>query len=133
VVDAADSPPLPAPDRGWRIAQLAQLAVAVYGGYFGAGIGILMLAILLALGLTNIHAMNGLKNFFGACINGVATAIFIASGAVDWQAVGPLLIGAVVGGYLGARLGRRVGQRIARHAVIAIGLLVTLLLLRQQI
>jgi uncharacterized membrane protein YfcA len=47
--------------------------------------------------------------------------------------VGPLLIGAVVGGYLGARLGRRVGQRIARHAVIAIGLLVTLLLLRQQI
>ena len=128
-----DEPPDPAVRGSRGLAVLAQLGVALYGGYFGAGIGILMLSILLALGLTNIHAMNGLKNFFGACINGVATAIFIASGAVDWQAVGPLLIGAVVGGYLGARLGRRVGQRIARHAVIAIGLLVTLLLLRQQI
>ena len=68
------------PDDGplaaWR--RSAQLAVAVYGGYFGAGIGILMLVVLGFLGLTDIHAMNGLKNFFGISINGVAAAFFLS-------------------------------------------------------
>ncbi|MDQ2870555.1 MAG: sulfite exporter TauE/SafE family protein, partial [Acidobacteriota bacterium] len=59
-------------------------AVAVYGGYFGAGIGILTLAVLGFLGIADIHASNGLKNFFGMCINGVAAAYFILRGAVEW-------------------------------------------------
>ena len=130
---AGEAPPPPEPSRGWRLAQIGQLLVAIYGGYFGAGIGILMLAILLALGLTNIHAMNGLKNFFGLCINLVAAAIFVANGAVDWVACLPLVVGAVAGGYLGARLARLVGQRIARHAVVVTGVLVTLILVLQQI
>ena len=81
---AAGREPAPAPDAwagraaGWLAAVLFQFAVAVYGGYFGAGIGILMLALLGFLGLDDIHAMNGLKNFFGLCINGVAAGYFIS-------------------------------------------------------
>jgi uncharacterized protein len=127
-----DEPPDPALRGSRSLAVLAQLGVAVYGGYFGAGIGILMLAILAALGLTNIHAMNGLKNFFGTCINGVAAAVFLMSGAVDWRAGLPLLVGAVAGGYAGARFGRFIGRDRARRAVIAVGVLVTALLLIQQ-
>lgn len=128
-----ETPPDPAVRGSRALAVASQFGVALYGGYFGAGIGILMLAILAALGLTNIHAMNGLKNFFGTCINGVAAAIFLVSGAVDWRAGLPLLIGAVAGGYAGAHFGRRIGRQRARQAVIAVGLVVTLLLLWQQI
>jgi len=115
------------------LAGLAQFGVALYGGYFGAGIGILMLVLLGALGLGDIHAMNGLKNFFGICINLVAAGIFLVSGLVDTHAVLPLLVGSVVGGYLGAVAGRKVGPIWARRAVVAIGVLVTLILIAQQI
>lgn len=128
-----DAPPDPAMRGSRGLAVAAQFGVAVYGGYFGAGIGILMLAILAGLGLTNIHAMNGLKNFFGTCINGVAAALFLATGAVDWRAGLPLLVGAVAGGYAGARFGRFIGRDRARQAVIVVGALVTLILLAQQI
>jgi len=128
-----ETPPDPAMRGSRLLAIAAQFGVAVYGGYFGAGIGILMLAILAGLGLTNIHAMNGLKNFFGTCINGVAAALFLASGAVDWRAGLPLLVGAVAGGYAGARFGRFIGRERARRAVIVVGVLVTTILLAQQI
>jgi uncharacterized membrane protein YfcA len=130
---APATPVAPRLGRSRLLAVVAQLGVAIYGGYFGAGIGILMLVILGALGLENIHAMNGLKNFFGICINGVAAAIFIAGGSVAWAAAGTVLVGAVVGGYVGARIARFVGQARARQGVVIIGLLVTLLLLLQEI
>ena len=85
-------------------AWLFQFGVSVYGGYFGAGIGILMLAVLGFLGLSDIHAANGLKNFFALCINGVAAVYFIARGAVNWPAALVLVAGAIAGGYAGARL-----------------------------
>ncbi len=110
-------------------AVLAHFAVAVYGGYFGAGIGILMLVILGYLGLSDIHAMNGLKNFFGLCINGVAAAIFLASGLVDLPSALVLLVGSIVGGYGGARFGRWIGPNGARAAVVVIGTFVGLVLL----
>jgi uncharacterized membrane protein YfcA len=106
-----------------------QFAVAIYGGYFGAGIGILMLAVLGFLGMSDIHAANGLKNFFGACINGVAAAYFIVRGAVDWRAAIVMIIGATLGGYAGARFAKRIGQGPARAAVIVIGFLVAGILL----
>lgn len=118
--------------RALAVAWFAQLAVAVYGGYFGAGIGILMLVVLGSLGLENIHAMNGLKNFFGMCINGVASAIFILSGRVDWPAALVMLAGAVLGGFAGANLGRYIGQAKARGAVVVIGLVLAVLLWWQQ-
>ncbi len=118
--------------RSLTVAWFAQLAVAVYGGYFGAGIGILMLVVLGSLGLQNIHAMNGLKNFFGLCINGVAAAIFIFAGRVDWPAALVMLAGAVLGGFAGANLGRYIGQARARGAVVVIGVVLAFLLWWQQ-
>jgi hypothetical protein len=130
---AENNVPHPATGRARFRAACAQTGVAIYGGYFGAGIGILMLTILGALGLRNIHAMNGLKNLFGIAINGVAAAIFIATGTVDWPSAGLLLLGAVPGGFGGARLGQRIGQLRTRQLVVAIGLLVTLILVLQRI
>jgi len=117
----------------WAVAAVLQLGVAIYGGYFGAGIGILMLALLGFLGLTDIHAMNGLKNFFNLCINFAAAGYFILRGAVSWPEAAVIAIGAVMGGYGGARFSRLIGQEKARAAVVVIGLLVTALLVWQQL
>jgi uncharacterized membrane protein YfcA len=113
-------------------AVLYQFGVGVYGGYFGAGIGILMLAVLGFLGLSDIHAANGIKNFFGMCINGVAAGYFIFRGAVDWPAALIMIAGAIAGGYAGAGFARQIGKEKARAAVIIIGFLVAALLLFQR-
>jgi uncharacterized protein len=111
---------------------LFQFGVGVYGGYFGAGIGILMLAVLGFLGLSDIHAANGIKNFFAMCINGVAAVYFIVRGAVDWPAALIMIAGAIAGGYAGALFARRIGREKARAAVVVIGLLVAAILLVEQ-
>ena len=102
-----------------------QFLVGIYGGYFGAGVGILMLAALGFMGLTNIHRMNGLKNWGGMCMNAVAAATFIIAGLVDWPVALAMAVGATAGGYAGARLAQQVGQRRVRQAIIVIGLLST--------
>jgi uncharacterized membrane protein YfcA len=102
-------------------AMLFQLFVALYGGYFGAGIGILMLAALSILGLTDIHQMNGLKNFFGGCINGVAAIYFIWAQMVYWPYAIIMALGAIAGGYAGAGVARRIGRTAVRRIVVAIG------------
>jgi uncharacterized membrane protein YfcA len=118
------------PARGrWTAAWLYQFGVGIYGGYFGAGIGILMLAVLGFLGLSDIHAANGIKNFFGMCINGVAAGYFIVRGAVDWPAAIVMIAGAIAGGYAGARFARKIGREKARAAVVVIGFLVAAILL----
>ena len=99
-----------------------QFGVAVYGGYFGAGIGILMLATLGAMGFANIHRMNGLKNWGAMCINAVAAITFVAGGIVIWPVACVMAAGGLAGGYGGARLALRVGQTWVRRAVVAIGL-----------
>lgn len=112
--------------RAWWVgAVVFQFFVGVYGGYFGAGIGILMLAALGLLGFTDIHRMNALKNLLAICINGVAAFYFIASGSVIWADVLLMTLAAVAGGYSGARLAYRLGRRFVRLAVIAIGLLMS--------
>ena len=118
--------------RQFVVAWLFQFGVSVYGGYFGAGIGILMLAVLGFMGLQDIHAANGIKNFFGMCINGVAAAYFIVRGAVDWPAALIMIVGAILGGYAGSQFARRIGREKARAAVIVIGLGIAALLLWQQ-
>ncbi len=106
----------------WLIcAMLFQLLVALYGGYFGAGIGILMLAALSILGHTDIHQMNGLKSFFALCINGVAAVYFIWARMVYWPDVLIMAAGALAGGYGGAGVARRIGRTAVRRIVIAIG------------
>ena len=102
-------------------AMVFQLFVALYGGYFGAGIGILMLAALSVLGLTDIHQMNGLKNFFAVCINGVAALYFVASNMVYWPDVLIMALGAIAGGIGGAGMARKLGRTAVRRIVICIG------------
>src|SRR2546423_5073902 len=85
-----------------------QLAVALYGGYFGAGIGILMLASLGFVGLSHIHEMNALKTVLGSLINLVAAVVFIFAGLVSWPKAGLMTVGAVAGYYLGAHYAQRI-------------------------
>lgn len=99
-----------------------QFLIGIYGGYFGAGAGILMLAALGLMGLTNIHRMNGLKNWGGLCMNAVAAITFAVSGLVNWPVALSMAIGAVGGGYLGSRTAQRVSQKTVRMVIIAIGL-----------
>jgi uncharacterized membrane protein YfcA len=98
-----------------------QLLVGVYGGYFGAGIGILMITSLGLMGLGDLVEVNALKTFLAACMNGVAVAVFVAEGKVNWPFAASMAAGAVVGGYLGARLGRRMPVALLRWLVIGIG------------
>jgi len=110
--------------HAWRWltgAAIFQLFVAVYGGYFGAGIGILMLAALGILGLTNIHQMNGLKNFFALAINGVAAVYFVWAQMVYWPDVLLMAAGSILGGYGGAGIARRLGPVAVRRIAIGIG------------
>lgn len=96
--------------------------VAIYGGYFGAGVGILMLGALGFMGLSNIHRMNGLKNWGGLCMNAVAAVTFIVSGIVDWPVALAMAVGATLGGYVGSRLAQRTPQKYVRALIGAIGL-----------
>lgn len=98
-----------------------QLAVSVYGGYFGAGMGILMLAILSFSGLPNMNAMNGVKNLLSVAINGVAVVPFLIAGVIDWPVALLMAIFAMAGGYAGARFFRRVPSRTTRLIVLCIG------------
>lgn len=108
----------------WQIG--VQFCVAVYGGYFGAGMGILMLAVLAFSGLPNLNAQNAVKNVLSVTINGVALIPFVIARIVDWRFALPMAVIALAGGYFGARLFRRVPQKIARSVVIAIGTAMTI-------
>ena len=98
-----------------------QFAIGIYGGYFGAGVGILMLAALGFMGFTNLHRMNGLKNWGGFCMNIVASVTFALSGIVEWRVALTMTIGAMAGGYLGSRGAQRIPQQYVRGAVTVIG------------
>jgi len=112
----------PDKSRRWLAgAMIFQFFVAVYGGYFGAGIGILMLAALSVMGLTDMHQMNSLKVLLGGAINGVAVVYFVSNRMVFWRDVVLMAIGAIVGGYWGAGLARKVGGRVVRRLVVVIG------------
>jgi uncharacterized protein len=100
---------------------LFQLLVGVYGGYFGAGIGIMMLAALSLMGHTDIHHMNGVKNLLAVAINGVAIAYLVFTGLILWPDALVMAVGSIVGGLAGAGIARRVGRPIVRRIVIGVG------------
>ncbi len=100
---------------------LIQFAIATYGGYFGGGAGIMMLAMLSIAGLNDIHEMNGLKAILAVAINGVALAAFIYYGVIDWSYAFLMVVGASVGGYAGAAIARRMEQKYVRWCVSVVG------------
>jgi uncharacterized membrane protein YfcA len=102
------------------VAAVVQLAISVYGGYFGGGMGIMMLAVLTLLGMTHIHRMNALKNILGALINGVAVVAFVIAGAVVWAPAVVMIAGGITGGYAGAAIARRVSPKSVRRVVMGI-------------
>jgi len=103
------------------VVAVLQLVIATYGGYFGGGMGIMMLATMALAGMTNIHQMNGLKSFLGVSINGVALLIFIAKGAITWKYGATMAIGATLGGYITAYFARKIDTRYVRTFVIVVG------------
>lgn len=103
-----------------------QLIVAIYGGYFGGGIGILMLASLGLMGMENIHEMNALKTILQSSINGVAVITFIIAGAVVWLPAVVMIVGAIAGGFAGAYYARQLDPRLVRGFVILVGISLTI-------
>lgn len=119
----ADPTPGDPTDRPPTLSVLSyQFGVAIYGGYFGAGIGILMLAALGFMGFENIHRMNGLKNWGGFCIKVIAAVAFVVKGLVDWPVAVAMALGALIGGYGASRLALLVPQEAVRRAIVIIGL-----------
>jgi uncharacterized protein len=111
---------------------LFQFVVAIYGGYFGAGIGILMLASLGFIGLRHIHEMNTLKTLLGSIINCIAAILFICAGLIHWPKAGVMTLGAIAGYFLGSYWSQRIPQQRVRQLITLIGLVLSGLTFYQQ-
>lgn len=115
--------------RWWLVGFGGQLAISAYGGYFGAGMGILMLALLGLVGFRDIHHMNGLKNLYAVAIKGSAIVYLIVEGAITWEAAWVMIAASVMGGLVGAKLAYRVGRVVVGRAVVVVGVVMSLSLL----
>ena len=104
---------------------LLLLGVALYGGFFNAGLGIIILSYLALAGYRDIHAMNGLKLLVSSAVSLIAIALFIADGVIAWYEGTLVLLGTLAGGYVAARLSRRLPQQYVRTVVIIASILVT--------
>jgi len=119
-----------APKMSWWLGAIVfQFFSAMYGGYFGAGNGIWMLAAMGILGLHDINRANGIKNFLGICINSIAVLSFWLMGLVVWPDALLMAGAALIGGYFGARMAVRVDQTTVRRAIIVIGFVITFIML----
>ena len=115
------------PTRGGIVGiSIVQVLLGIYGGYFGGGMGFVMLAAMAFVGLDNMHTMNGLKTALASCINGVAVATFVLAGAVAWPEAIVMLIGAILGGYGGAFYARRLDPSLVRRFTIVVACAMTL-------
>lgn len=115
----------------WLGAIVFQFFSSMYGGYFGAGNGILMLAALGLLGVHDINRANGIKNFLGICINSIAVVSFALSHLVVWPIALMMAGAALLGGYVGSKGAVRVGQGAVRKAIVVIGFVITIVMVWQ--
>jgi uncharacterized protein len=104
---------------------LLQFAIAIYGGFYGGGGGILMLGVLEMMGLDNIHTLNGWKNWLATCINAAAIVNFILAGTIVWQPMIVMAIGALLGGYSSAYFARQMNPLLIRYFIIGVGFSIT--------
>ena len=105
---------------------LLQLVVAIYGGFFGGGMGILFLATFALMGMSNIHRMNAYKTLLTSCINAIAVIPFVLAGVILWKEGAIAAIGAVIGGYISAFYAQKIAPILIRRFVIGIGSVMTL-------
>ncbi len=105
---------------------IGQTLIGFYGGFFAAGMGMLMMALYELSGIRSVNEMNGLKTFVGLGINGISALTFLLVGSIDWHVAGILLCGALVGGYGGAMLSKRVPDAVLRRVIIGYGAVMTL-------
>jgi len=103
------------------VVTVIELLVGVYGGYFGGGMGIVLLAMLAGAGMTDIHSMNALKTILSSATNGIAVVAFIVARAVFWPQALVMILGAMIGGYFGAHYSLRLPARAVRWFVILVG------------
>ena len=103
------------------VAVISVFLVALYGGYFGAGIGILMISVLSLMRLGDIRSVVALKNLLTGCLRGVAVVVLVAEGLVDWGYGLPMAVGGLVGGYLGGMASGRANRSVVRWIVIGLG------------
>jgi uncharacterized membrane protein YfcA len=111
--------------RAIVVTSIVELPVAVYGGYFGAGVGFILLGMLAGMGMRDVNAMGALRTLLAAAINAAAVVTFILAGAVLWRQCTVMIVGAFTGGWFGARYAMRSDPRKVRAAVITIGLAMT--------
>ena len=108
----------------WPVAVVSTFVVALYGGYFGAGIGILVISTLSFMGIGDIRQVVALKNLLTGCLRGVAVAVLVVEGTVNWGYGLPMALGGLIGGYLGAMMSKRVHPSVLRIVVVGIGFVV---------
>ncbi|HKW45148.1 MAG TPA: sulfite exporter TauE/SafE family protein [Candidatus Eremiobacteraceae bacterium] len=111
--------------RALALVSAVQLTISIYGGYFGGGIGILMLATLGLMGMRNINEMNAVKTLLAAIINTVAFVTFVFARNIVWPYAVVMLLGSVLGGYVGARYVRRFDQSLVRGFIALVGIVMT--------
>ncbi|MDX1965498.1 MAG: sulfite exporter TauE/SafE family protein [Pirellulales bacterium] len=134
LANAGDAHVVPASNRRLGAILLFQTAIGLYGGYFGAGIGILMLSSLGLLGMTDIHGMNAVKTVLATLINAVALALFLWQDSfpvpgqgeiINWPRALPMVLAGVAGGYFGAHYGRLLDKHLLRRLIVLIGSVLT--------
>ncbi len=114
--------------RALMIAGCAEFAVGIYGGYFGAGISILALAVLALLGMTDIMEMSAMTSLLSFVINGVAGILFIYAGLVAWQVAFAMIFGSLIGGYGAVGVARKIGKVAMKRFVVCVGVVITITL-----
>jgi hypothetical protein len=124
--------PAGAPAHAGLLTWGIQLFIATYAGYFGGGAGLLMLAMLSLAGMTDIHAMNGIKTLLASTANLVAIGVFIWAGRIVWPQALLMAVGATAGGYAGAYFARKVNAKYIRWLVIATGLIMSAYFFRRS-
>jgi len=112
--------------RSIIVSSCVELLVAVYGGYFGAGIGFIILGMLAALGMRDINAMGAIRTLLAAAINASAVVTFILAGAVMWRQCGVMVVGSFTGGWFGAHFAQKADPRKVRALVIGVGIAMSL-------
>jgi len=111
--------------RGDRAIRLLLFVASVYGGYFGAGLGIILLAVAQMLGYSRFNQANALKNLLATSFTVISIVLFGVGGLIDWPTAALVMLGSTAGGFAGARIAKRVNERYLRIAVVAFGLVLS--------